>query len=716
MGFFLYINTASHEYAWDDQLAIIKNEYTKQGIKGIDDIFSKRVFVPNRNTYRPIPQSIFALQVELFGLNPMPGHIFSAILCGLTAILVFHFLLLLFPTYSVWFAFLIAALYTVHPLHVEVVANIKSQDEMLMFIFGMMGAVSLLKVLDKFHWGYATLLLVSFTASYLCKLNGFLFLGVYILSALYVTSIKSNKEIINFLIVTFFLGMVGVTFFAQEPWAGAVTLAGAGALVLWNRASWKYVLPLCLFPALMVMRYHSSVQATINDWSPQYVNYQLSTFSKLNNSLLPERELIGADPEGMTINPDSIFKLEPTIPLGLSITDALTEESQSATIWYIMGQYIKLFVFPHPLLHSYGYNQIPPKSWSDWRVLLSFMIHVLAFLYMLYRLFTLVFWKEPPDPIAYGIAFFWGTIIVFSHLIRLAPDTMADRFMYTPSFGLAIVAIVLLGKAFKINWENKKLQAKDLKWVWVVMVPILLAFSIKSIDRNLDWKNNFTLTESIMPYCPNNAIAQSDYAHHLFLRSLTTNNSVEKKSLQDDAVSYMYKALEIYPEFFTIRNTLGRMHLVRNEAQAAMQQFMRVLETDPNDLMANYFAGFLWYGGQRYDDAIKHLEFTQSVNPRFSIDQYQYLCKSYYGKGEKEKAIESLHTGLEYFGEEYHIYSLLASLYHEEGQYDQVIKYGLEAERRGDTKFATYEILAKAYRATGDEKKAKFYESKANLN
>src|SRR5215472_3774198 len=70
-----YINTVSYDYAWDDKLAITANAYTKKGVRGLPEIFTKRVSVPYKSEYRPVPQALHAVEYEAFGSNPHTGHL-----------------------------------------------------------------------------------------------------------------------------------------------------------------------------------------------------------------------------------------------------------------------------------------------------------------------------------------------------------------------------------------------------------------------------------------------------------------------------------------------------------------------------------------------------------------------------------------------------------------------------------------------------------------
>ena len=152
-AFALYANTLGHQYALDDDLMIRDNKFTKQGFSGIGKILTTDALAGvfgeqnllQGGRYRPLSQVFFAVEYELFGLNPFIGHLINVFLYGLLCVLLFHVLRKIFKNYSSvkWYfglPFLVTMLFTVHPLHTEVVANIKGRDE-IMSLIGSLGAL-----------------------------------------------------------------------------------------------------------------------------------------------------------------------------------------------------------------------------------------------------------------------------------------------------------------------------------------------------------------------------------------------------------------------------------------------------------------------------------------------------------------------------------------------------------------------------------------------
>lgn len=149
LGFLLYANTLNHGYVLDDFSVIKDNFVVKKGLGGIPTIFKTHYrygygFV-QANLYRPLSLSLFALQWEIFPDNPSFAHLCNVLAYMLMSCLLFVFLQLLWGKEFKWLALMIVLLFVAHPIHTEVVANIKSIDDILAFGFSLGAMILLLK-------------------------------------------------------------------------------------------------------------------------------------------------------------------------------------------------------------------------------------------------------------------------------------------------------------------------------------------------------------------------------------------------------------------------------------------------------------------------------------------------------------------------------------------------------------------------------------------
>lgn len=139
IGGFLFVNTLTHGFVLDDIAVIGQNKFVQQGFAGIPKLFTtfywQGYWDSNAGLYRPLSMVMFAIEWAISPNNPFIHHLVNVVLYALTIGVLFRLLRRLFAGYPVWIAFGITLLFAVHPTHTEVVANIKSRDEILCFLF-----------------------------------------------------------------------------------------------------------------------------------------------------------------------------------------------------------------------------------------------------------------------------------------------------------------------------------------------------------------------------------------------------------------------------------------------------------------------------------------------------------------------------------------------------------------------------------------------------
>jgi protein O-mannosyl-transferase len=157
ISFVLYGNTLWNKYCLDDAIVITKNQFTKKGLSGISDIFKNETFTGffgkqkqliSGARYRPLSLATFAIEQEYLGNSPAFSHFINILLFAFTAFLLFLIIVLTFKSYFPeveLFASLAVLLFLFHPIHTEVIANIKGRDEILALFFSLWAAYCLVK-------------------------------------------------------------------------------------------------------------------------------------------------------------------------------------------------------------------------------------------------------------------------------------------------------------------------------------------------------------------------------------------------------------------------------------------------------------------------------------------------------------------------------------------------------------------------------------------
>ncbi len=212
LAFGIYFNTIGNGYALDDGIVITENTFTKKGFAGIKEIFSQETFANVTNTdtelsggrYRPLSVASYAIEYQFFGLNPSISHFVNVLLYGFLCVL----LLYLFDKYIFKnnrpAAIIAALIFVVHPLHTDVVSNIKGRDEILCLLLLLGSLILYFKFLQQKNYWLLVASLAAYFVSLLAKENGVTFLAVIPLMLYFFLQKnikKSLTSILPFLVV-----------------------------------------------------------------------------------------------------------------------------------------------------------------------------------------------------------------------------------------------------------------------------------------------------------------------------------------------------------------------------------------------------------------------------------------------------------------------------------------------------------------------------------
>ena len=168
----VYSNTINYGYVLDDTAAIVENQFVQKGIAGIPDLLKTDFWYFNNlnpGYYRPLSLITFAFEQEIFKGNPMISHLLNVLLFAFSGYLAFIVLSKLFQGNNFLFPFAIILIFILHPIHTEVVANIKSRDELLSFLNVLLTVWFTMKFFDSKKTSHLLLSLFFFYLALLSK-------------------------------------------------------------------------------------------------------------------------------------------------------------------------------------------------------------------------------------------------------------------------------------------------------------------------------------------------------------------------------------------------------------------------------------------------------------------------------------------------------------------------------------------------------------------
>ena len=555
-SFLLYANTLFHDYALDDAIVVYDNMFVQDGLSGIPGILSKDTFfgffkeegkanLVAGGRYRPLTLVMFALEHQLFGKSPFVGHLVNGLLYGLTTMVLYLLLLQLFrpsqgQARAYFIAFAASLLFAAHPIHTEVVANIKGRDE----IVALLGSLAAL----------------------------YFSLRAYF----------EKKPLLNIWAgVVFFLGLMSkenaITFLAVAPLAYYFfTKASPGKIV-------RQSLPLVAGAAVfLVIRY------AVMGWG------------------------IGEPVREMMNNP--FIKL-----VGNQYVD-FTGAERLATVLYTLGKYVQLLFFPLVLTHDYYPRQISVMNFSDWGVLLSLLVYLALLAYALLRL-------PKKDPISFAILYFLATLSIVSNLLFPIGTHMAERLIFMPSVGFCL-ALAILGFrwAARQAGEGKPLAYRHFSMVLAVLAVVTVAFSGRTLLRNMAWKDNYTLFTTDIAHSPNSAKLQNAVGGELITQSAKEENAAQRPAMLKEAIGHLEKALAIHPNYKNAYLLMGNAYNYLQEYEKSIDAYNKALAIDPNYADARRNLGITYRDAGRYYGETKN-DLPQALT--YLNKAYEILPKDY---------------------------------------------------------------------------------------
>jgi len=197
-AFLLYSNTLNHSFVLDDYSVIKENQLTQKGTAALNEIFKssyREGYANNeKNLYRPLSKAMFAVEWQLSPNNPTIHHLINVLLYAVACILLF-FVLLHYTKLNPYLIFLITLLFTAHPIHTEVVANIKSRDEILSMIFLLSSLLAITNYIKTAKIKYFILAMVSFFLALLSKESAIVYVALAPLFIYFFTETSTSKMI-----------------------------------------------------------------------------------------------------------------------------------------------------------------------------------------------------------------------------------------------------------------------------------------------------------------------------------------------------------------------------------------------------------------------------------------------------------------------------------------------------------------------------------------
>ncbi|UCC11559.1 MAG: tetratricopeptide repeat protein [candidate division WOR-3 bacterium] len=221
--------------------------------------------------------------------------------------------------------------------------------------------------------------------------------------------------------------------------------------------------------------------------------------------------------------------------------------------------YLQLLIFPFNLNAR---HVILPPQYSGMSMFVIMLIVVIAVIALV------VLAARRNKTIAFGAVWFCLGILPVLNIIPLRGQVIAERFLYFPSAGFALMLAGIAG----IIHKQKKHTRKPLQIViWVLLTAVGVSNLIFTVTRNPVWHNELRFFSRMVEQTPDSPLAHHNLGYVYYRQGNYIMAELEYR-----------KAIELNPTFPDSRATLGDVLTCTGRYEQAVHQYRMYLNLYPD--------------------------------------------------------------------------------------------------------------------------------------
>ena len=602
----VYLNTLGHQMTYDDEQVIRRNEFVLKGVKGIPDILTKDSYysfykqshlenILPGGRYRPLSIITFAIEQQFVGVkhDSLPiqyagdlnyngrldadedlvkdyvlteddffahglglRHFVNIIIYSLSVGFIYLLFSAYLPIFSADIVFISCLLFAVHPIHTEVVANIKSRDELLSLLFILCSFIFAFRyIINQKKGDLAMFTFVFFLAllskEYAITLIVFLPFAFYLFHSQNINWIDKKLFFSLALFLAFFILSYFTFHFLWFPLV----------IIIYALIGIKYFIKTGL-PALL---WSMGISLCIYFGLRWYATADVGNYELFKNNIISNPYL------------------------------AATAQQTIATKLFVLIKYIGLLFYPNPLISDYSFNTIAYRNFMSWEVWVSILFYI-----SLLIITIVLFFRR--HPLAFPLLIFWAFMLPIANIFVDIGATMGERLIFHAS----------LGFCFVITWPLKALQNLEERnhKIFKIVVPLMVLIVVilgfwHSFNRNRDWENNQTLFAADLPKAPNNIPLLGGVASNFGQLASKTADATEQKKLIEQSVNLIDRGLQQNGAYLPFYQTLSLdFYIIKDfdKSSSAAKGGLKVDPTNPSlkNILAAISKEFVVRGNQLY--------------------------------------------------------------------------------------------------------------------
>jgi tetratricopeptide (TPR) repeat protein len=306
-----------------------------------------------------------------------------------------------------------------------------------------------------------------------------------------------------------------------------------------------------------------------------------------------------------------IYALGGVVPENIHRTMSIYQ--YAINVFPLLVQYLMKLLFPINLSALYVFR--PISGLFSVKGILSFILFV-AFCFLVIK-------TRRRNGVAFMSLLFIAVPLIPTFYIAAIAQPFAERYLYLPSFGFALVL------SFGLIRARAATTGGALSMITAALILLLMGgYAAATIQRNTIWRDSYSLWADTVRKSPDSFIA------HLGLG----NALLEDKNRADDAIAQYRSALELNPRSPDVHDNLGFAFFKKGRTYKAMEQYRLALSLAPRhaDTRANLGLALARLG--RTEEAMEQYRLAIESDPTFA-DPHDYLGVAYLQIGEAEWAL-----------------------------------------------------------------------------
>jgi protein O-mannosyl-transferase len=344
----------------------------------------------------------------------------------------------------------------------------------------------------------------------------------------------------------------------------------------------------------------------------------------------------------------------------------------NAIISYV--SYLGKTFWPIDLAIFYPYEYSIPL----WKVLASCLILIGISIIIIYYTKKLPF---------LFVGWFWylGTLVPVIGLVQVGSQSMADRYTYLPSIGIAI----MLAWGIPLLFSRKNMRKKILFPTGVAFLAILVGLTWQQCSY---WKNSISLFSHALRVTKDNFMAHNSRGY-----------AYVKLGQYQQAIEDFNQAIRLNPNYALAYYNRGTAYANLGRHQQAIEDFNKSIRLNPNDESVYYNRGTAYHKLSQYQQAIEDFNEAIHLKPNYIVAYYN-RGTAYANLGRYQQAIEDFNQVIRLNPNDAFACNNRGTAYANLGQYQQAIEDFNQAIRLKLDYADAYEKRGLAYLLLGNKK------------